>query len=57
MASWHGSFASDPRVVCLERTNARYLTHEQVPEELDFASIDVSFISLKLILPRLSTDC
>ena len=42
---------SDPRVVCLERTNARYLTHEQIPEELDFASIDVSFISLKLILP------
>ena len=44
---------SDPRVVCLERTNARYLTHEQVPEELDFASVDVSFISLKLILPPL----
>ena len=42
---------SDPRVVCLERTNARYLTHEQIPPELDFASIDVSFISLKLILP------
>jgi len=42
---------SDPRVVCMERTNARYLTHEQIPEELDFASIDVSFISLKLILP------
>ena len=42
---------SDERVVCLERTNARYLTHEQVPDELDFASIDVSFISLKLILP------
>lgn len=42
---------SDPRVVCLERTNARYLTHEQIPDELDFASIDVSFISLKLILP------
>ena len=42
---------SDPRVVCLERTNARYLTHEQVPDEPDFASIDVSFISLKLILP------
>ena len=41
----------DPRVVCLERTNARYLTHEQVPDELDFASIDVSFISLRLILP------
>ena len=42
---------SDPRVVCLERTNARYLTAEQIPEALDFASIDVSFISLKLILP------
>ncbi|MET0015873.1 TlyA family rRNA (cytidine-2'-O)-methyltransferase [Oscillibacter sp.] len=44
---------SDPRVVCLERTNARYLTHEQVQDELDFASVDVSFISLKLILPAL----
>ena len=42
---------SDARVVCLERTNARYLTAEQMPEALDFASIDVSFISLKLILP------
>lgn len=42
---------TDDRVVCLERTNARYLSHEQIPEELDFASIDVSFISLKLILP------
>ncbi len=45
---------SDARVVCLERTNARYLTHEQVPDELDFASIDVSFISLKLILPAVN---
>ena len=45
---------SDERVVCLERTNARYLTHEQVPEEPDFASVDVSFISLKLILPALA---
>ena len=43
----------DPRVVCMERTNARYLTHEQIPEELDFASVDVSFISLRLILPAL----
>lgn len=47
------SLRSDPRVVCLERTNARYLTHEQVPDELDFASVDVSFISLNLILPAL----
>lgn len=44
---------TDPRVVALERTNARYLTHEQIPEELDFASIDVSFISLRLILPAM----
>ena len=44
---------NDPRVVCLERTNARYLSHEEVPDELDFASIDVSFISLKLIFPAL----
>ena len=44
---------NDSRVVCMERTNARYLTHEQIPDELDFASIDVSFISLKLIFPAL----
>ncbi|MBD5098857.1 MAG: TlyA family RNA methyltransferase [Clostridiales bacterium] len=47
------SIRSNPRVVCLERTNARYLTTEQIPEPLDFASIDVSFISLGLILPAL----
>ncbi len=41
----------DPRVVNLERTNARYLTREQIPEEIDFFSVDVSFISLKIILP------
>lgn len=44
---------NDPRVVCMERTNARYLTHEEIPDALDFASIDVSFISLKLIFPAL----
>ena len=42
---------NDPRVVCMERTNARYLTQEQIPEALDFFSVDVSFISLRLILP------
>ena len=42
-----------PQVVCMERTNARYLTKEQIPEELDFFSVDVSFISLNLILPPL----
>lgn len=42
---------SDERVVNLERTNFRYVTEEQIPEKIDFASVDVSFISLKLILP------
>lgn len=42
---------SDDRVVNMERTNFRYVTHEEIPEEIDFASVDVSFISLKLILP------
>lgn len=42
---------TDPRVVNLERTNVRYLTAEQVPEEVDFFSVDVAFISLKLVLP------
>ncbi len=41
----------DSRVVNMERTNFRYVTHEQIPEEIDFASVDVSFISLKLIIP------
>lgn len=44
---------TDERVVNLERTNFRYLTNETVTEEIDFASIDVSFISLKKILPVL----
>ena len=43
----------DPRVICMERTNARYLTREQIPDPLDFVSVDVSFISLGLILPAL----
>src|SRR5690606_1884577 len=41
---------SDDRVVVMERTNARYI--ESLPELIDFASIDVSFISIKLILPQ-----
>lgn len=44
---------TDNRVVNLERTNFRYVTSEQIPESLDFASVDVSFISLSLILPVL----
>ena len=35
----------------MERTNVRYLTPERIPDALDFVSIDVSFISLKLVLP------
>lgn len=44
---------TDNRVVNLERTNARYLSQEEIPEEIGFFSIDVSFISLTLILPAL----
>ena len=51
----YGQFAwklrSDERVVNMERTNIRYVTPEDIGEELDFASIDVSFISLRLVLP------
>lgn len=42
---------NDARVVNMERTNIRYVTPEQIGESLDFLSIDVSFISLKLVLP------
>ena len=44
----------DERVVCLERTNARYLTEEQIPDKLNFFSMDVSFISVRLILPAVT---
>lgn len=42
----------DPRVVCMEKTNIRYVTPEDIGEPVDFSSIDVSFISLtKVLLP------
>ena len=41
----------DERVINLERCNLRYLTEEQIPEPLDLAVMDVSFISIRLILP------
>ena len=44
---------TDERVVNMERTNFRYLTPDDIAEQLDFASVDVSFISLKIILPVL----
>ncbi|MBD7914494.1 TlyA family RNA methyltransferase [Clostridium sp. Sa3CUN1] len=51
----YGQFAwklrTDPRVVCMERTNIRYVTPEDIGEKINFASIDVSFISLKKIMP------
>ena len=51
----YGQFAwklrSDERVVNMERTNIRYVTPDDIGEPIDFASIDVSFISLKLVLP------
>ena len=51
----YGQFAwklrQDKRVVNMERTNIRYVTPEDIGEDIDFASIDVSFISLKLVLP------
>ena len=43
----------DSRVVVLERTNIRHLPREAIPEEVDLAVVDVSFISLKLVLPQM----
>ena len=43
---------NDPRVVCMEKTNIRYVTPEDIGEPVDFSSIDVSFISLtKVLMP------
>lgn len=51
----HGQIAfqlrQDPRVRLLEKTNARYLTREQLGETVDFIAVDVSFISATLVLP------
>lgn len=50
--SW--SLRSDPRVVILERTNIRYLERERIHDMIDIATIDVSFISLKMVIPKVS---
>ena len=51
----HGQLAwklrNDERVVCMEKTNIRYVTPEDIGEKADFSSIDVSFISLTKVLP------
>lgn len=50
----HGQLAwslrNDERVVCMEKTNFRYVTPDDIADEIDFASVDVSFISLTMIL-------
>ena len=46
---------SDPRVVVMERTNVRFVTPEQLGEPLDLSVVDVSFISLKIVLPVIKT--
>ena len=50
----HGQLAwklrNDPRVVCMEKTNIRYVKPEDIADRLDFASVDVSFISLTKVL-------
>ncbi len=42
---------NDERVICMEKTNIRYVTHEQIPDEIALSSIDVSFISLSKVFP------
>lgn len=43
---------NDKRVICMEKTNFRYVTEKEIPEAVDFASVDVSFISLtKILIP------
>lgn len=46
---------SDPRVVVMERTNVRYVTPEDLGEPLDLSVVDVSFISLRIVLPVIKT--
>jgi len=48
--SW--SLRNDPRVTLLERTNIRHLEREKVPDRIDFVTIDVSFISLRMVIPK-----
>jgi len=47
----HYRLRNDHRVINMERTNIRYVKPEDIPEPMDFISIDVSFISLELVLP------
>jgi 23S rRNA (cytidine1920-2'-O)/16S rRNA (cytidine1409-2'-O)-methyltransferase len=51
----HWKLRNDPRVLVLEKTNIRYLNVSDLPGPADFATIDVSFISLRLVLPQIRT--
>lgn len=51
----HESLQKDPRIVRMENTNARYLSRESFSEEIDGIVMDVSFISIRLILPAISS--
>ena len=53
----HWRLRRDSRVTCIERCNARYLTSDSLPEQVDFVTIDVSFISLAKILPAVWRIC
>ena len=58
----HGQLAwklrNDERVVCMEKTNFRYVTPDDIGEQVDFASVDVSFISLtKILIPARNLLC
>jgi 23S rRNA (cytidine1920-2'-O)/16S rRNA (cytidine1409-2'-O)-methyltransferase len=50
----HWKLRQDPRVVLLERMNIRYIERSHIPEQIDLAVIDVSFISLTLVLPSVA---
>ena len=41
----------DPRVICIERTNIRHMPSDRIPERVDLATIDTSFISLRIVVP------
>lgn len=49
---FHWKLRHDPRVVLLERTNIRYLERDRIPDEIDLAAVDVSFISLRKVIPK-----
>ncbi len=47
----HAKLRSDLRVICLDKTNARYLTRREIPDDIDVLAADLSFISLTKVLP------